>query len=201
MVKLEPSHVFIDSKYLQIIGSEFKLKKLFKKNYDINQFAITISKHKSYWCESVHYFTAPPFQATPPTDDQKSRRTNYDRFINKLKRIPNFFIWEGRCQKVDGKFHQKGVDTLLTMKLIEVASDNRGKTIILVACDTDFVPVLNSIRKKYGVKVILYFYNDYVRSSKFSMSNEIITACDEAVLITPDLFEKSVLLKKTKEKK
>ena len=31
------------------------------------------------------------------------------------------------------------------------------------------------------------------------MSNEIITACDEAILIEPNFFEKSILIKKTEE--
>lgn len=196
MTKLDFSHVFIDAKYLQIIGHEFKSKGLFEEDYDINQFAITISRHKDYWCKSVNYYTAPPFQSTPPLNDEKKRRTNYDHFINKLRRIPNFLIYEGRCQKVDGVFHQKGVDTLLTMGLLESASEKKGETIIIVACDTDFVPVLNSIRKKHGTKVILYYFNDFVRGSKFSMSNEIMTACDEAILIIPEFFKKSVLLKK-----
>ena len=132
MVKFDSAHVFIDAKYLQIVGSEFRLKKLFSKSYDINQFANTISKNKSYWCESVYYYTAPPFQATPPTPDQTKRRTGYDHFINKLKRIPNFNVYEGRCQKVDGEFHQKGVDTLLTMGLMEFAIQNKGGTIIII---------------------------------------------------------------------
>jgi uncharacterized LabA/DUF88 family protein len=196
MKKYQPVHVFIDGKYLQLIGKEFKLKKLFDSNYDINQFANTISKNQSLWCQSVHYYTAPPFQATPPTPSEKIKRTNYDKFINKLKKIPNFLIFEGRCQKVNGDFHQKGVDTLLTMGLMELAIQNKGGTIILIACDTDFVPVLNFIRKKYNIKVILYYYNDYVRGSKFSMSNEILTACDKAVLIEPEFFKKSILVQK-----
>jgi len=145
MAKFETAHVFVDAKYLQLIGYEFKSKGLFTENYDINRFAIAISKHKSYWCNSVHYYTAPPFQATPPTKDEQRRRTNYDNFINKLRRISNFSIYEGRCQKVDGQFHQKGVDTLLTMGLLELASDKKGETIIIIACDTDFVPVLNCL--------------------------------------------------------
>jgi len=102
--------------------------------------------------------------------NQTKRRTGYDLFINKLKRIPNFNVYEGRCQKVDGEFHQKGVDTLLTMGLMEFAIQNKGGTIIIIACDTDFVPILNSIRKNMVLKlyciiimIILEVQNFYVK--------------------------------------
>ena len=46
------------------------------------------------------------------------RRRNYDKFINILKRYQDIVVREGRCQKVDGGFTEKGVDTLLTMDLM-----------------------------------------------------------------------------------
>lgn len=70
------------------------------------------------------------------------------------------------------------------------------KTIIVIACDTDFVPILNELRSQ-GVRIILYFYNDFVRHSEFSMSNAILTACDEQVLLDKDMLEKCANLQQT----
>jgi uncharacterized LabA/DUF88 family protein len=119
MTKFLRTSVFIDAKYLQLIGKEFRDKKLFTEKYNINQFAMTLSKNKNLWCDSINYYTAPPFQATPPTSDQIIRRAKYDKFINNLKNNDCFNVFEGRCQKVDGDYHQKGVDTLLTMGLMK----------------------------------------------------------------------------------
>ncbi len=76
------------------------------------------------------------------------------------------------------------------MDLMTNCSSEDIKTIIVMTCDTDFVPILNEIRKS-GIKVILYFFNDYIRGSKFSMSNYLLTACDKSVLITKALLLRS----------
>ncbi len=91
---------------------------------------------------------------------------------------------------------QKGVDTLLTMDLMTLGQNKEITSIILLACDTDFVPVLNHIRTEYKKKVILYYFNDRIRGSSFSMSNHILTACDKHVLIELDDFERSRFLSK-----
>ena len=77
--------------------------------------------------------------------------------------------------------------------------DNKIKTIILVACDTDFVPILNKLKEK-GIKVILYYYTDKIRKSKFSMSNHLIDACTPncKFMIKKEHFEKSYRSKEQK---
>ncbi len=187
---MQPTIVFIDAKYLQIIGGHLHRQSPLPK-YDINQFAITLARNEGLWRSKVYYYTAPPYQSDEPTPDEILRRSRYDKFTNKLKKIPNFFVQEGRCQKVDGEYHQKGVDTHVTMDLMTEAIANRGKTFILVACDTDFVPVIKKIRETFGIVVVLYYYNDYIRKSRFSMSNHILTVCDKSVLITREMFANS----------
>jgi uncharacterized LabA/DUF88 family protein len=182
--------VFFDGKYLQLIGHYFKGQSD-NLRYDLNQLAITLSKQQSLWCKKVLYYTAPPFQSDEPTENETRRRSEYDRFKNKLDKIPNFVVREGRCQKIGRKYCQKGVDTLVTMDLLSEAAANRGLTFILVACDTDFVPILKEIKEKFGIRVVLYYFTDRVRSSKFSMSNHILTACNTSVLMTKDMFLKS----------
>lgn len=189
---MDTTTVFLDGKYLQLIGDHFRNQDNNIK-YDINQLAITHSKNQGLWCKKVFYYTAPPFQSDIPTEDETRRRSKYDRFKNKLEKIPNFVFREGRCQKVDGDYHQKGVDTLVTMDLLSEASANRGMTFILIACDTDFVPILKEIREKFGIKIVLYYYTDKIRDSKFSMSNYILTVCDKCILMDKKIFSKSQL--------
>ena len=77
------------------------------------------------------------------------------------------------------------------MDLLEESKKKDVGTFILVTCDTDFVPILNKIRES-GIEIILFFYSDFIRNSKFSMSNHILTACDKWILITKEYFEKSM---------
>ena len=160
-------------------------------SFDLNQFAITMARSQGLWCKAVYYYTAPPFQSEPPTAEEIRLKSNYDKFINKLNRIPNFHVREGRCQKVDTGYHQKGVDTLITMDLFDVTIHKNCDTLIILTCDTDFVPILNKLRSD-GKEVILFYYNDYVRKSKFSMSNHILTACDKCINLNLEFFNKSI---------
>ena len=185
---MEETYVFIDGKYLSLISKHFGKGKYIK--FDLNQFAITIAKSQGLWCNAVYYYTAPPYQSPKPTREEKKRKSNYDSFINVLNNIPNFNIREGRCQKIDDEFHQKGVDTLLTMDLASVTR-SKIKTLVLVICDTDFVPILNKLRES-GIEIILFYFSDFKRNSKFSMSNYLLTACDKHVLIELEHFNKSI---------
>ena len=188
--KTEETFVFIDSQYLSIIA-----KHLFGRtpHYFINGLAYTLAKEQGLWCKGVFYYTAPPYQDPIPAREDAHRRHNYDRFINNLKKIEGFTVREGRCQKVDGEFHEKGVDALMTMDLMETAYKDKMKKIILIACDTDFVPVLNRLRESHGVTIILYYFTDRVRGSRFSMSNHILTACDKTVLLKKGHFEQNMM--------
>ncbi len=110
---MEKTYVFIDSAYLSLISKHFGSGRYL--NFDVNQFAIAIVKYKNLWCEGVFYYTAPPFQSSPPKEDEIKRRADYDKFIAKIKKAPNFTVREGRCQKIGNEYFQKGVDTLFTM--------------------------------------------------------------------------------------
>ncbi len=88
---------------------------------------------------------------------------------------------------IDKEYTQKGVDVLLSIDLVRKAEEI--KNFILVACDTDFVPAINDIRKNDKVKVILYYFRD--RNSKFSMSDHILSVCDKLVKLKKEDFEES----------
>lgn len=120
------------------------------------------------------------------------KKENYDKFIYKLSKIENLTVKEGRCQRVkengNFKFSQKGVDTHLTMDLIKMPFLNSQiKKIILVACDTNFVPAINDIYSQ-KVETILYTYFDLKRNSNFAKSNELLQNVKKYVLITKDDF-------------
>lgn len=189
-MKLDKTLVFIDAGYLAKISFLFGNGKYLK--LDLIKFANYLAIKQSLWCEHTFYYTAPPFQSEKPTEEESRRKASYDIFLDKMSKKKEITVREGRLQKIGRKFTQKGVDTLLTMDLSEETKSRKINTVILVACDTDFVPILNNLREKHGIKVILYYYTDRQRDSKFSMSNHILTACDSRCLLTEEYFTRNL---------
>ncbi|MEK6961448.1 MAG: NYN domain-containing protein [Nanoarchaeota archaeon] len=179
--KIPRAFIFIDAQYLYKIQKHFEKIHNRKLKTDLHKLGTYLAKEQGIWCEEIRYFTAPPYQHPNPTPDEVQRRAGYDRLVSSLRKIPGFSVREGRCQFVEGEYHQKGVDTLVTMDLMSAAMQKSVRKIILIACDTDFVPVLNHLRQHHEFEIILYYYTDRERGSSFSMSNHILTACDKCV--------------------
>lgn len=182
--KMEDCIVFVDGAYLSLV-SKF-LGKGKPLRFNIKKFAENLAKDQNLVCKEIFYYNCPPFQGTPPTEEQEKRKAGYDKFISKLD-LFGINVREGRCQMINNEYTQKGVDVLLSIDLVREA--NKIKNFILVACDTDFVPAINDIRNKDKVKVILYYFKD--KNAKFSMSDHILSICDKKVRLEKKDFEKS----------
>ncbi|MFH1587895.1 MAG: NYN domain-containing protein [Candidatus Diapherotrites archaeon] len=189
-MNLEKTLVFIDAGYLSKLSKHFGKGKYLK--IDLIKFAKYLSIKQNLWCEHIFYYTAPPFQSSNPTEKESKLKSGYDSFISKLKDKKEISVREGRLQKIGKEFTQKGVDTLLTMDLAEEPRERKIQTIVLLACDTDFVPILNKLRNKHQIKVILYYFMDRKRKSAFSMSNHILTACDSKILLSEECFKRNL---------
>ena len=183
-LKMDDCIVFIDGAYLSLVSKFLGGGKHLK--FDIKKFSEILAKNENLVCKEIFYYNCPPFQGTPPTDEQEKRKAGYDKFISKLD-LAGIKIREGRCQMINNEYAQKGVDVLLSIDLIRKAS--KIKNFILVACDTDFVPAIKDIREKDKVKVILHYFKD--KNSKFSMSDHILSVCDKKVRLRKEEFEKS----------
>jgi len=201
---MEETLVFIDEGFLdkltKIFGGGTRLK------FDKFQFAKRISEKQNLFCRHLFYYTAPPFQGTPPTIKEKNMKEGYDKFIFALSKNKNITVKEGRCQRVinqkgEIEYKQKGVDTLLTIDLSHLKEDYPNvKRIILVSSDTDFCPVIKDIKERRGIEVLLYTYFDKKRKSKFSLSNELISCCSKYLKLTKEDFDNAPL-DKNKENK
>ena len=178
-------YFFIDAGYLSAISKFLGKGKPLK--YHIGKFAERLAIKQQLNLRKTFYYTAPPYQNNIPTDGELKRKARYDKFIGELRKIPNFIVREGRCQKCGDSFQQKGVDTLLTMDLLKI-DKSKIDTIIILICDTDFVPVLEDLRQS-GIGVILYYFSDFDRNSKFFMSNHLWKVCDKKFLLKKEDFE------------
>ncbi len=193
---MEPTLVFIDAGFLSKLNKHFGKGRYIK--YDILKFAKLLSKKQNLFCKNIFYYTAPPFQSPRPTKEESIRYKQYDKFIKKLSSNEIILIREGRCQRLKINtgifiYKQKAVDSLVIMDMMTVPIDFPDiKKIILIVCDSDFVPAINKL-KKLNIKSILYTYYDKKRNSLFSTSNELIKTVDKYVLLNKADFHSCLL--------
>ncbi|MBI2004127.1 NYN domain-containing protein [Candidatus Pacearchaeota archaeon] len=185
--------VFIDGGFLSRLSKHFGKGKHLK--FDYLGFSKSLAKKKNLLLEKIFYYTAPPFQPSFPNKEEILRKKGYDKFISKFSREKFVEIREGRVQKLinssgEMEFHQKGVDTLMTLDLAFVKDKfHEIKKLILVTSDTDFCPVIKEL-KKFGIDVVLFTYSDKKRDSDFFLSNHLVDCCSEV-----EYLEKEDLLK------
>jgi len=188
---MEDTLIFVDEGFLSRLskyfgkGNYIKFKKI--------DFIKNLAKKKDLFVKHTFYATAPPFQSGNPTEEERRRKEGYDKFKSKFSNRKDFTILEGRCQRTknkDGKFkyRQKGVDTVLTMALSSFRADFPAiKKIILIACDSDFVPVIKMLKDK-SIEVILFSYYERKRDTDFSRSHHLMDVCSECIQLNFEDF-------------
>jgi uncharacterized LabA/DUF88 family protein len=171
--------VFIDGGYLdKTLELEFERRRI-----DYEKFARDVAGSGEMF--RVYYYYAMPFQSDPPTEEEKTRYRNKQRFVDSLARLSLFDMRKGRLQKIGGAFKQKRVDCLLTADLVRLAWLNRIDTAVIVGGDDDFVPAVEEA-KMAGVFVRLYYSSE-------SCSNELRQVCDECLPIDEALVSRNEL--------
>lgn len=187
---MESTLIFIDAGFLSKLSKHFGEGKYLK--HDIFTLSKILARRQGLFFEHIFYYTAPPFQSSAQSEDENKRKENYDTFVRALSMNKAITIREGRCQKINknGKidYNQKGVDTLLTMDLMCIPIKySKVRTILLIACDSDFVPIIKNL-DSLGIKTILLTYFDKKRGSNFSTSNELMQTVLRCVQITKQDF-------------
>ena len=131
------------------------------------------------------YYDCMPYQTQNPTEEEKRLYSRKRRFIQTLSKLPRMTVRLGKTQMRDGKSPvQKRVDVLLALDVARAAWKGEVDTVILIAGDSDFVPVLDEA-KLCGVKTVLYYYCP-------AFNNDLIRSASEAHEITPDVWKEIV---------
>jgi uncharacterized LabA/DUF88 family protein len=190
-VFVENTVVMIDAGFLSKVSRKLGEGHYFK--YDLLKFSKRITGKQGLIFKHLFFYNAPPYQSSKPTSEEKEMKDEYDSFVQKLKQHGSVSIREGRCQRlrIDGKyvFKQNGVDTLITMDLMDMPLEHPNiKKIILIASDSDFVPAIYRL-KKLGIEIILYTYFERDRKSIFSTSNKLLKSVGRYVKISKEDFQ------------
>jgi uncharacterized LabA/DUF88 family protein len=186
---MDKAAVFIDGGYFAKVRQNLGV-------YDVDFLTFSDLLCGKYERLFTFYYDAPPFQSNPPTETEKNRKANFDRFEYSLRRYPRFQVRLGKLSRIDSqcencgnvatKYKQKRVDNLLTVDLTRaIWKDNIHKA-ILVTGDSDFVPAVEEANR---AQILTHVY--YLRSTNTTIHDELYMACSERTEITKDLLEKA----------
>lgn len=136
-----------------------------------------------------YYYDCLPYQSSPPTEEEKERFSNKQRFFTYLERLPRYTVRLGKLAyrgtvRRKKKFEQKGIDTLLCVDMVNLATTHQISDVILLAGDSDYIPGIK-IAKEHGVSVILYH-----SENRSNYHYELWQQCDERFPISTELIEK-----------
>ncbi len=191
---MEDTLIFVDDGFFGLVKKKFK-KETGNNNKYLQTFR-NICKKEKLNLKHVFIYTAPPYQSPKPTKNEIFMINRYTNMVKMLKKKKWITLREGRCQRTlnkDKKFdyRQKGVDALIILDMCDFKEDFPDiKKIILIASDSDFVPVIERMKKK-GNEIILYTYFDRKRNSRFSTSNHLLKVSSKWVKLEAKDFEDS----------
>jgi len=176
--------ILIDGGYFEkVIRNEFAGTRV-----DFKQFVEVVAVGKEVL--RTYYYHCLPYQSNPLKPGESERFAKKESFFSYLKRLPRFQVKLGKLayRGLDGagnkSFEQKGVDTLLSLDMVNLAATKQVSNIILLAGDSDYIPAIE-LTKTHGVGVILYH-----SQKKDSYHVNLWEACDERYPITQSLINK-----------
>ncbi len=178
--------ILIDGAYLEkVLKNEFNLPKI-----DFDKLSHGMARGKEIL--RTYYYNCLPYQGNPPTDEERKRFANKQRFFTYLERLPRYTVRLGRLayrgtdEKGEKRFEQKGIDTLLSVDMVNLAATRQISGVILLAGDSDCLPAVR-VAKEHGVVVTLFH-----SQNPGSYHRELWQECDERFPLTED-FIKSLL--------
>ena len=190
---MEDCVVFVDRGFFKLVKKEFEIKE--KKNKKFLQTFRNICKNENLNLKHLFIYDAPPFQSRIPTELENILRKKYDNIKKMLDKKSWITFREGRCQKIIDKnkeiiFNQKGVDSWVVADLCLFQKDfSNVNKVILVSSDSDFAPIINLIKEKNKIEVILYTYFENDRKSKFNRSNHLLNVLSKWVKLKSGDFD------------
>jgi len=132
----------------------------------------------------IYYYHCLPYQANPPTQEQKEKFGRAQGFFRALQRTSRFEVRLGRLafrgNRTDGTpiYEQKKVDLMLGLDLMSLAAKHIIDEVFIIAGDSDFVPAVNAVKKE-GI-IIYLVHGD-------SPHDDLLDEVDERIPITQDL--------------
>ncbi len=140
--------VYIDGGYLKRLLEQFG-----KPRIDYEKFTQWACNGDTLF--RAYYYDCLPYQSANPSDDERRRVSQAQKFHTALRRLARFTVREGRLEfrGMDASnghaiFQQKRVDLLLGIDMASLASKRRVDAMTLIAGDSDFIPAVEYAREE-----------------------------------------------------
>ena len=191
---MEDTLIFVDDCFFGLVKRQFQKNTGKNKKY-LRTFKIICEKERLN-LKHLFIYTCPPYQSPKPTKNDAVLMSRYQGMTSMLRKKKWVTLREGRCQKIinekgEAEYCQKGVDALVILDMYDFKERFPNvKKIILIASDSDFVPVIERMKQK-DIEVILYTYFDRKRNSRFSTSNQLLKTASKWIKLNDLHFEDS----------
>ena len=152
--------ILIDGGYLTKISEPLGLWLDFKKLSSAIQTKISAEVEEPLDLLRTYYYDCLPWKSDPPTEDEKAKYSEKQKFFTVLRNLPRFDVREGRLRRIQRRnsgrpiFVQKRVDLLIGMDMARLCLRGRVSHIALLSGDSDFLPAIE-VAKDEGVSVWL----------------------------------------------
>ncbi|MFA4953331.1 MAG: NYN domain-containing protein [Candidatus Pacearchaeota archaeon] len=189
---MEDTLIFVDDGFFGLVKKHFQKEDEKPKKY-LQTFR-NLCKKENLNLRHLFIYTCPPYQGPVPTEKEDFLMSRYQNMTKMLRNKKWITLREGRCQRIINnekryEYYQKGVDALIILDMYDIKDKLPNiKKIILIASDSDFVPVIERMKQK-GIEIILYTYFDRKRKSRFSTSNHLLKVSSKWVKLTSKDFE------------
>lgn len=182
---IERTGLFIDAGYLMsALRRDFNLS----DDFPINPIRMTNDLIKTLGAgrlQRAYYYDCAPFKHEKPRPGDEERTAKKEKLFEFINSLPNFEVRLGELKLfINGnreEYVQKGVDLLLGIDLVRLASKGAISDAIVVSGDADFVPAVEAA-KADGVNVTCV-------TSKTG-SRSLIRACDNHIEMTQAILKR-----------
>lgn len=170
--------VFLDGGYFQkVLEKDFDRPKL-----DFGKIGPYLAKTFEPYLRA-YYYNCLPYQSAVATSLEKDRFKKAEGFIYRLRKLSNFEIRLGRLEfrgidRTTGEpiFEQKRVDVQLAVDLLTLAFSRHIATAVVVAGDSDFIPVFQAA-KDHGVRIVV------AHGLKNPAHRDLVAVSDERIVL------------------
>lgn len=175
--------IFLDGGYLDRVLKDLNSSRI---SYERLAHHIAETVYPGIDLLRTYYYNCPPYQSSPPTEEEKQRISKKQAFYEALQRLPRFEVRMGRLAKrtePDGtvRFEQKLVDVLLSVDLVLLSATRQITHAAIIAGDSDFIPAIK-VAKNNGVAVWLF------HGPQAHLHRDLWNVADERVLMDEDFF-------------
>jgi uncharacterized LabA/DUF88 family protein len=171
-----------------------------------HQFAKDYALYRAFYydCPPLSRTVRNPISKATLNFDATTVAANQRRLLNDIELKPNFAVRRGELlfhgwklkksaeralskstftiadTHIQPFLQQKGADQRITLDLVGLAEKRLVNAVILVICDSDFVPVMKAVRRE-GLQVILFAFDHPVKPNLKQHSDFVIPASDISI--------------------